>query len=184
MINQLVEAAITAPSASNRQPWRFLIIRDQSILTRAEILIKQKIALLTRFVTPECKDDFLHYSSYLATFYQAPVVITTLYRTESGITEMLGLNTDQNIQKELFRLSHDSALMSVAMAMQNIALAAQALNLGTCILTGALIARNDLNSLFQVPDGWNIAAMIAVGFPAEFPAAPARKQLPFVIKWL
>ncbi len=29
LVEQVIEAAITAPSASNRQPWRFLAVADR-----------------------------------------------------------------------------------------------------------------------------------------------------------
>ena len=32
LINQLLEAAMSAPSASNQQPWHFVVINDRAIL--------------------------------------------------------------------------------------------------------------------------------------------------------
>ena len=34
---KIIEAAITAPSAGNKQPWRFLIIRDKIIIESPQI---------------------------------------------------------------------------------------------------------------------------------------------------
>jgi nitroreductase len=34
LINQLLEAAMNAPSANNEQPWHFIVIKDKDILSR------------------------------------------------------------------------------------------------------------------------------------------------------
>jgi nitroreductase len=44
LLQQLIEAAIQAPSALNRQPWLFSVISDQQLL--AEISEKSKTYLL------------------------------------------------------------------------------------------------------------------------------------------
>ncbi|HDQ88707.1 MAG TPA: hypothetical protein ENN92_00995, partial [candidate division WWE3 bacterium] len=33
-ILQMIEAAILAPSATNRQPWRFIVVKDKALLKR------------------------------------------------------------------------------------------------------------------------------------------------------
>ena len=51
-------------------------------------------------------------------------------------------------------------------------------------MTGPLIARSEIENGLQVPEGWQIAAVIAVGYPDEKPEPPGRKKLEMVTRWL
>ena len=79
---------------------------------------------------------------------------------------------------------HDTALMSVSLAVQNILLISEAIGLGACCMTGPLIAKADIEKCLHVPEGWMIAALISVGYPDEAPLDPGRKKLELVTRWL
>jgi nitroreductase len=66
---------------------------------------------------------------------------------------------------------------SVAAALTQLLLAAHALGLGACWMTGPLVAAAELRALLAVPDGWELAALVPLGYPAEQPAPPRRRAL-------
>jgi hypothetical protein len=43
--------------------------------------------------------------------------------------------------------------------------------------TGPLVAAAELRRLLRVPAGWDLAALVPLGFAAESPAAPPRRAL-------
>ncbi len=75
------------------------------------------------------------------------------------------------------RRGEADALCSVAAALTQLLLAAHALGLGACWMTGPLVAEERLACALQVPDGWRISALVPVGYPAEAPEPPPRRPV-------
>ena len=148
-INTLLEAAIRAPSACNRQTWRFVIIRK-----------KETIEVLYQAAS---------YSTQHQTFVKkAPVVIVvcadlrpykqTPYR-ERG--------------ENLF------ALQETAAAIQNLLLAACALDLGACWV--GLIDEEIIKQTLKIPKGVRPIAIIPIGHTKSKTKPTPRKPLNDVI---
>ena len=146
-IDLLQQAALAAPSAMNRQPWRFHFITRPSVITAIDeaALTKYRedgdLALLDRLASRGSPDSL---------FYGAPlVVIISIDQTErSGYP-----------------------WIDAGIAAENIALAAQALGLGSCIigLTQAAFAgssRDIIGRMIDMPDTHDFAISIAIGHPA------------------
>jgi nitroreductase len=78
-------------------------------------------------------------------------------------------------------LELESASISVAMAVQNLLLSATEQGLGTCVMTGPLIASGAIDRIVQVPDGWKILCIVPVGYPDETPDPTSRKSVDRVL---
>ena len=52
------------------------------------------------------------------------------------------------------------------------------------VLTGPLVAVDDIRDILRVPPSWQIVALIPIGFPDEEPAPTARKSVEQVIQWI
>jgi len=182
---KLVEAAITAPSASNKQPWRFLIVRDRDSIESAARVVDEERWRLIDMLSPEFRDDFKDYSRSFTLFRYAPALIVPLYRAFSGLSGMLDREkTDEKHMSFQQALESHSALISISTAIQNILLMAEELEIGACCMTGPLIAKHGLEKILKVPQGWQIAALIATGRPDEQPDDPGRKHLKSFVRWL
>ena len=44
VLEQLLEAAVTAPSASNKQPWRFLVVESRETIARMAVAVRETTA--------------------------------------------------------------------------------------------------------------------------------------------
>jgi nitroreductase len=73
---------------------------------------------------------------------------------------------------------------SAAMAAQNLMLAAHALGLGTCCMTGPLAANDELHTIAGLAGKQELVCLIAVGWPAETPVAPGRKPREMIAREL
>jgi nitroreductase len=62
-------------------------------------------------------------------------------------------------------------------------LAAQALGLGTCVLTGPLLAQDALDEHLDLPAGHDLTCFIAIGYPAESPPPPRRKCIEQIVEF-
>jgi len=158
-LQKVLEAARWAPSWANTQCWRFIVVRDAGI----------KAALADTFDKMKKEDEEFDNPAKKSVL-QAPLVIVAcakLYR--SGCLRDGTPATDKN---EWF-------MYDVALAMQNLVLAAHAMGLGT-VHIGALNAKKAAEVL-EVPEGYCVVAMTPLGYPEREGKAPPRKELSEIV---
>jgi nitroreductase len=172
ILDKLIDAARWAPSAGNRQAWRFLAVESPQTLARMGEAVAEAVQRLRGAVRADLRsmadrylDNFLHFTS-------APVVLVPIWRPGAAPSRAVGPAAARPSDGD------EEGLASVAAAIQNLLLAAHALGVGACWMTGPLVAREALERLLNVPDGWRIAALIPLGKPAAAAAAtaPARRD--------
>ncbi len=182
-LEKLIQAAISAPSASNKQSWRFFIVQDKALIrSLAEAVDEARLRLKDQIKTV-FQEEFIRYSKNFTTFIGAPALIVPLYRTFPGLSGALGENADAEDRRVITRMEQEAVVMSVSLAVQNLLLMAHALGLGACCMTGPLIAGKELYTILKIPKGWCVATLVSVGFPDEQPPDPGRKPLSKVVRW-
>jgi nitroreductase len=149
-INTVLEAARWAPSWANTQCWRFVVVRDPA--ARAE---------LAGTLNPG--------NPATAAITEAPVVIAACAELGRAGYKRGEACTDKG----------DWFMFDVALAMQNLALAAHSLGLGT-VHVGLADARKAAEVL-GLPPGVVFVEMTPLGHPAEQPKAPARKEMSEIV---
>lgn len=184
MLEQLIEAAIAAPSASNKQPWRFLVVTNPEVKARMAEVVSDAVHRVAAHVEPSFEDAFRAYGDYFTRFADAPVVIVLLYRPLTLLSSMVDAGLSTSDQENITVMEQHSGIVSASLALQNLLLVAHDSGLGASGLTGPLIASDALRMVLAVPTGWNIAAFAAVGYPDEEPAGPRRKSPAEVTRWI
>ncbi len=179
MIRNMIEAATWAPSGSNRQPWRFIVLRDAEVKRRLADDVRRVVTSLADAVQPGLAGDFEAYSRHFLHFEQAPVLLLVLCRTESTMATLFRENT--SARARMGALESDAAVISVAMATQNLLLTATEQGLASCVMTGPLVAEDAFDQALDVPTGWRILCMVCVGYPGESPVPGRRKAVDQVI---
>lgn len=167
---RLLEAARWAPSNHNRQPWRFLVLEDRERIRGLAKAVGQalgaKLQALPSLASAYA-GDLAHHATLFA---QAPVVLVALHKHPVSVAGAL-----------LEGLPHPGLVsgepLSVAMAVQNLLLAAHALRLGACVLTAPLLVPETVAGALRLPAGHDLTCFIALGHPAESPEPPRRKKL-------
>jgi nitroreductase len=166
---RMFEAARWAPSNHNRQPWRFVVLEDRAQIATLAGAIREgltaRLQALPALVAGHA-EEFVHHATVFA---QAPTVIVALHRRPASLASAL-------MQGVPFPELVSGEPLSVAMAVQNLLLAAQTLGLGTCMLTAPLLAREAVAGALALPPGCDITCLVAVGHPADTPAPPRRKE--------
>jgi nitroreductase len=154
-LQTVLEAARWAPSWANTQCWRFIVVRDS----------QTKAALASTF-SKIMREDTLHDNPATKSVLQAPLVIVACAQLHrSGCLTDGTPATDKN---EWF-------MYDVALAMQNLALAAHSLGLGT-VHIGALDAKK-ANEILEVPEGYCVVSMTPLGYPEREGRVTPRKEL-------
>ena len=171
LLGQVLEAARWAPSAGNRQAFRLLVVSSRPEI---EAMGRAVHAASERILAAGRGDQAQRLAAYLDNFRRftgAPLVIVPLYRV--GV-DLLGPEAagDGAVARNLV-----DSLSSVSAAVMNLLLAAHTAGLGACWMTGPLVAAAQLRRILQVPRGWEVAAVVPLGFADETPDAPPRREL-------
>ena len=184
LIERLLEAAVSAPSASNKQPWRFVVVASRAVIASLAAAAREAVEEIARHVEPRSEAAFRAYGSYFTRFEAAPVVIVALFRSLTVLSDLVDDRLPDGARARIGAMEERSGLIGVAMALQNLLLMAHAMGLGASGMTGPLVAADRFRTLLEVPPSWEIAALVPVGFPAEAPPAPPRKPVGRVTQWI
>lgn len=184
LIKELLEAAVLAPSASNKQPWRFLVIESQSLKDQLVEVIEEATKRVERSVDEDFKGVFANYGNYFTRFQSAPVVIVVLYRSLTLLSNLTGDSLAEEDRNAIQIMEERSGLVSSSLALQNLLLMAHSKGLGASGMTGPLIAREAIRLVLKVAPSWSIAAFVPLGFPAEDPSPKGRKGIDKIVKWM
>ncbi len=174
-IEKLIEAARWAPSNHNRQGWKFIVFENREEL---HALAKEIRSTLTSRVQDtklptQQAEEMLHHATFFA---DAPAVILVMHKKPVAMAASLLANNSDGA------LASGEAI-SAAMATQNLLLAADALGLGTCVLTAPLLASEVWTQLTDLPLGFFPTCVVAVGYPATAPDPPRRKPLGQIMEY-
>lgn len=158
LVQQMLAAANWAPSAHNRQPWRFAVISGTAVKEQlAQAMGRQLQADLSADSIPaEAIARDVARSSHRLT--SAPLLI------------LLSLSmSDMDVYPDDRRQHNEwmMAVQSTALAGQNLLLAAQSLGLGACWLCAPLFCPAVVGQTLGLPADWQPQALITVGYPAE-----------------
>jgi nitroreductase len=130
-LQTIIEAGRQAPSAANRQPWHFVVVKDDDHRTK---------------LAEACSGQ-----TWLA---DAGVIVAGVGKPE--------------VNEKWYRVD-------VAIAMQNMILAATALGYGTCWI-GAF-DQERVSSLLGIPEDMEVVALTPIGVPDDSPEPRPRQPL-------
>ena len=177
-------AASTAPSASNKQAWKFVVIQKRSVILEMVDLVEAASHEVVDSIDDTLRDRFATYIQNFSNFGEAPVVIAVLHREVELLARALKAEAEPELTRAVRLFENQSSLVSSSLALQNLLLMAEHLGLGSCCMTGPLIADEELLLLLSMPEGWKITAFVAVGWPDESPETPPRKKRELIAKWV
>jgi F420 biosynthesis protein FbiB-like protein len=175
VLTRILETATYAPSAHNRQPWRF------TVLTTREPKSRLAEAMATEFARDLSKDGLAE--TEIAKLLErsksringAPVAIVVCMDP----SEMDQYPDDRRRNLEMLM-----ATQSVAAAITNLLLAAHAEGLGSVWTCGPLFAPEVVRETLNLPETWEPQAMIFLGYPDETPKTKKIKPLNEITRWL
>ena len=171
-IKVLLHAANAAPSAHNRQAWRFIILRDGKKQELAQLVTAQSAAF------PRPAAALLRMGA--KSIVSAPVVIAV-----ANTGELIKHGT------ELFQVEKETAhdffrtmeVQSSAAAVENILLAAASLGLGTVWLGVLYLIKDEVLRFLGEPEG-EFMAVVPVGRPARVGGGPLKQPVEMKVRSL
>ena len=163
VLDKVIEAGRQAPSGKHKNQSRFIVIRKKEVLQELIALVQQEFAKME--VTPENDDNFggairaAKQGGYVF-MYNAPVLIVVANKRDYG-----------------------NKYADVSCAMQNMMLAANALDLGSCWINQLRwlqdnpVLRGYLQKLGMAEDE-EVCASLSIGYPDTPDGLPGRRVMP------
>jgi len=140
----ILEAATYAPSAHNDQPWHFTVVRNRKLIDRISLKSKELMALQkTDWIKAMGNNKSFHL------FYNAPVVIVVSMRKAAV-----------------------APLVDCSAAIENLLLAAESLDIGSCWIGLAryYFSLKDELPRLKLPENYEPCYAVALGYKAQRPS--------------
>ena len=154
-IEELIRFAQMAPSWKNSQTVRYIAVEDAAL--------KERIAT-------EATMNFIHNKDIISA---CPVLIVVVTKTGICGYEKDGSYTTSKKDKwEMF---------DAGIASQTFMLAAHEYGVGTVTL--GIFDEEILGKILELPEGDNVSALLAAGYPESAPAAPKKKSVEELLSW-
>jgi coenzyme F420-0:L-glutamate ligase/coenzyme F420-1:gamma-L-glutamate ligase len=174
LIERLLHAAAWAPSAHNRQPWRFAVVTGPAAKEQLASMMGARLrADRTRDGDPDDAIEADVRRSYTR-ITSAPCVIVVCLTME---------DMDTYPDERRSSAEHLMAVQGVALAIQNLLLAASAEGLGACWMCAPLFCPETVGEALGLPPGWNSQGLITLGYPASRGKEPVRRPLDGLVVW-
>ena len=168
LIEKVLEVAISAPSAHNSQPWRFLIINNKKIKNKlACSMVKVWEKDLLKDGLPKKDIKKLTENSIYRIKNSSIVIIVCLCLEDIDVYA----DTKRNHTEYLM------AVQSVAASIENLLLAIHAEGLGACWRCAPLFCPVIVKEVLNLPKNLEPQALIEIGYIKNNFPQPSRKSL-------
>jgi coenzyme F420-0:L-glutamate ligase / coenzyme F420-1:gamma-L-glutamate ligase len=174
ILKRIIETATYAPSAHNKQPWRFVV------LTSTEAKSRLSKAIADRFRNDMVADGIPEAK------IQTRIESTVRRANDAPVIIVLCLDVTQvNPQPEAARQEAETTMgtQSVALAGLQLLLAAHAEGLGGNWICWPLFAPDETRNALKLEPEWAPQGMIFLGYPAEKPETPEKMGLNKISIW-
>ena len=160
-IRLLLESARLAPSGTNTQPWRFIVVKDDDTKKKLQEAAHNQRHVKSASVIIVCCAD-------LKAFKEFPERVDELI--ESGaLPERTREVFIPYLKKDMSTVTKDALMIAaaanVAIAVEHIVLQAVEIGLGTCWVRW--YEDNKVKEILDIPDHIEVMALLPVGIPDE-----------------
>lgn len=163
LLVELLELASWAPSAHNRQPWRFCVVTDPAVKTK----LSEAMAAVWR---ADLHADLQSGNGGDPATIERRIAISHARITGAAALVLASLSmVDMDAYPDPARAAAERtmAVQSVALACQNLLLAAHAHGLGACWMCAPLFVPHLVRTTLGLPTDWEPQALITLGYAAE-----------------
>ncbi|MFH0736876.1 MAG: nitroreductase family protein [bacterium] len=176
VLRKIAKAGGMAPSINNSQPWKFVAITNQELLTKMADAVSLKIkTLFTKKLDFEAEHVRKKVEWFSTFFVDVPAVIAVVaepYKAEADdvLAEVL-------THEELNELRNHPNLQTIGASVENMLLTAVDLGFGGCWLTGPLVAKKELEQLLNISAPNYLACLVAIGRPNDNTSSKKKKSI-------
>lgn len=173
LLNKILDAGRVAPSAKNRQPWKYIVFANEhkkELLKVMENGLEREQKGITDL--PKSRHGISDAQNTLRIMQEAPIIIIVL-NTNAG-SPFLRIDNDE-------RISEICDSLSIGASIENMLLTAQEFGLGTLWIANTCFAYKELVSYLHTK--MQLVGAIAIGYADETPPPRPRKQLAEIVEY-
>lgn len=175
-IEAMIEAARWAPSSTNIQPWRFIVVEDRETIAAMAKAVYDKFQALSKEGLREGEKRLAAFCRFLRSygsfFAEAPLVIVACAKPyENPVLKMPmatvieKANELEHMDVDIRPIVIDTVQKSVAMAVQNMLLEAHSLGYGTCVMDAPIAIEGTVREMLDIEDDLELVLVIPMGVP-------------------
>lgn len=172
-ILDIIESAVKAPSAKNRQPWKFIVVEGTE---KAEMLDAFRKGILREetgeALLPLSKQHIADAKYAVKIIEQSPTVIFVVNSLGKGLL------AEHTPEERVYDICN---IQSIGAAIENMLLSAAEKGLGSLWICNTYFAYEELTEWLNVEG--ELLAAVALGYPDEEPKERPRKRIEDVIEW-
>lgn len=160
-IQKVLEAARWGPSGANCQPWDFVVVTDSDKVLQMRKIAKDSLHRWMKTAMPEPRPDeeITMVQDKMDNYLVDGVVFIV-----AGLTFREDDDPKRRAKREI---SHRMNYQSLGLALENLMLAATALDLGTHWIGATALMQEEIQSLLGIPYETEVVTVIALGYPSE-----------------
>jgi nitroreductase len=170
LIAKIVDAGVRAPTGSNLQNWRFIVVKDAERRRRIGEIYRASMEIAGRaylnrklppHMTKERQQRMMSGAMYLAEhFGEVPVLILAWLQMTPDVEH-------PNLPPEQVPIFLRLMGGSIFPAVQNMIVACAALGLGTVLTTVLAYKEEEVRKLVNAPSDMRLFATLPIGYPME-----------------
>ena len=172
ILEQIIDAGRVAPSAKNRQPWKYLVYSGES---KDRLLEKMKEGIADEQVNPMLplsSSGIPDAKNTLQIMESAPIVIMVI--NTYGKSPFAPINADE-------RFTEMNDLMSIGASVENMLLKAEELNVGSLWIGNTCFAYQKL--IDHIGLDAELVGAVVLGYKAEKPSMRPRKNVEDIVEY-
>lgn len=173
ILEQVLDSAVQAPSAKNRQPWKFIVITNKEKPAMINAMIegianeKNCTGLLPNSI------PFISGAEHtMRVMEQAPITVFVFNTEEKHFWD------EKSIENKFFEMAN---IQSIGAAIENMLLTATALGIGSLWICDIFFAYREICQWLN--ESTQLIAAISFGYSDENPNARPRKELRDIVEW-
>ena len=172
IIEKILKAGINAPSPKNIQPWKFVVVTKEGkyemfdAINRGIEKIKSNPGSFTNTVFYLSSAE-----QTLKTMEEAPVIIIVINTGKKPLSNQ----ASAQIYKEM------TNILSSGASIENMLLASLEYGIGSLWVSDIFFFANELAEWLDTDK--QIVAAIVLGYPAENPSPPQKKEMDALVEW-
>lgn len=173
MIDQIIDAGRMAPSAKNRQPWKYIVLGGKD---KSEFLEYMWKGILREEneqpLLPNSKNGIPDAKNTWNIMMQAPILIVIL--NTNGKSPLAEIDTDS-------RVTEICDTLSIGASIENMLLKATEIGLGTLWIANTCYAYKELTEYLKTTQ--QLVGAIALGCADETPKQRPRKKIEDIVEY-
>lgn len=164
-ISKIRDIALLSPYASGKKNWDLLVVTDPAQIRELAELVKSRCSEIGADVREDFRGMFMDYAVNFSAFQTAPALFIPTFKVQRSLSFMLG-----DPGEEIMRWERDNYVKSISCVAMLVLLAAESLGLGSCCMTGPLLAGNEFAGMVGVKKGYEVGSVVPVGYLPEVDA--------------